>query len=421
MTAADQPSDEEMRKRLLPNPSDEQLIAAVTKSFAKPGQKVTIVKKLESYDDKNFWVDIDGTHYLAKCHNGVESSDFIKLWKEESAHEKSVIHLQTTIMKHLNENGITTSLPRSPVNNELPIPASIHKMPVHSKDDSPCDLVLRLFSWVPGRTMDSVKMLPLEALADAGRFLGKLTGALSDIDTAKLAACKRYHQWDGKNTRDLKDFVQYVDDPTRKSMVESVIASFQEQLIDSKEAEKLPIGLIHADFNDANILLDENCCVSGVIDFGDTVESWRVLDLSVAMAYAMLTPYGKMNRGISAAAAFLRGYSTVCTLTADERRHLVLLTACRLSCSVTLGAYSCKQAPENEYLLLHAKPGWDALEMIWGTDVENRKEMRATLDKVFGQACSTKMGEMGVIDCSDLSFPDPHVADPFQSMRTTES
>lgn len=205
-------------------------------------------------------------------HNGVESSHFIKLWKEESAHDQSVIHLQTTIMKHLCENGITTSLPQSPVNSELPIPVSIHSMPVNSKSHSPCDLVLRLFSWVPGRTMNSVKMLPLEALADAGRFLGKLSGALSSIDTSKLAACKRYHQWDGKNTRDLKDFVQYVDDPTRKSMVESVISAFEEQLIDSKEAEKLPVGLIHADFNDANIVLDDSCYVSGVIDFGDTVE-----------------------------------------------------------------------------------------------------------------------------------------------------
>ncbi|CAJ1942564.1 unnamed protein product [Cylindrotheca closterium] len=422
MSAKDEPSDEEMRKLLLPNPSDDQLIAAVQKSFAKPGQKVSIVKKLESYDDKNFWVDIDGTYYLAKCHNGVESRDFIKLWKEESAHEKSVIHMQTTIMKHLNENGVTTSNPLSPIlDTELPIPASIHEMPVHSESHSPCELVLRLFSWVPGRTMNSVKMLPLEALVDAGRYLGKLSVALSSIDTSKLAACKRYHQWDGKNTKDLKDFVQYVDDPTRKSMVESVIAAFEEQLIDSKDSEKLPVGLIHSDFNDANMLLDENCCVSGVIDFGDTVESWKVLDLSVAMAYAMLTSYGNMNRGISAAAAFLRGYSSVCTLTAEERQHLVLLIACRLSCSVTLGAYSYKQSPENDYLLLHAKPGWDALGTIWGTDVEKRKEMRSTLDKVFEQACSTKKGETGVIDCSDLSFPDPQVVDPFGEMRAKSS
>lgn len=147
--------------------------------------------------------------------------------------------------------------------------------------------------------------------------------------------------------------------------------------------------------------------------------SWRVLDLSVAMAYSMLSTYATPNRGISAAAAFLRGYSSVCTLTAEEKSHLVLLIACRLSCSVTLGAYSYKQSPGNEYLLLHAKPGWDALGMIWGTDVEQRKEMRATLDKIFEQACSNvKKGETGVIDCSDLSFPDPRVVDPFGDMRT---
>ena len=120
--------------------------------------------------------------------------------------------------------------------------------------------------------MDSIKMLPLEALADAGRYLGKLSEALAQIDTSKLGACKRYHQWDGKNTKDLKDFVQYIDDPTRQSMVESVIASFNKELIDSKVSELFPVGLIHADFNDANILLDDDCCVSGVIDFGDSVE-----------------------------------------------------------------------------------------------------------------------------------------------------
>lgn len=143
----------------------------------------------------------------------------------------------------------------------------------------------------------------------------------------------------------------------------------------------------------------------------------------MAMAYAMLTTYGKRNRGISAAAAFLRGYSSVCTLTDEERQHLVLLIACRLSCSVTLGAYSIKQAPENEYLLLHAKPGWDALGMIWGTNVEQRKKMRSTLDRIFDQACSSAVVSPTdeVIDCSDLSFPDPQVDDPFSDVRISPS
>ena len=148
------------------------------------------------------------------------------------------------------------------------------------------------------------------------------------------------------------------------------------------------------------------------------MNSWRVLDLSVAMAYAMLTTYGKNNRAISAAAAFLRGYSSVCDLTDQERKHLVLLIACRLSCSVTLGAYSYQQNPENEYLLLHAKPGWDTLGAMWGNDPVRRKEIKATLDRVFDQACSKDIDNNDqVIDCSDLAFPDPHIPDPFSDIR----
>lgn len=63
---AEEPSDEKMRKLLLPKPSDEQVIEAVSKSYAKAGSDVKIVKKLESYDDKNYWVSIDGVDYLAK-------------------------------------------------------------------------------------------------------------------------------------------------------------------------------------------------------------------------------------------------------------------------------------------------------------------------------------------------------------------
>ena len=86
------------------------------------------------------------------------------------------------------------------------------------------------------------------------------------------------------------------------------------------------------------------------------LDSWTVLDSSISMAYAMLTPYGKQGRSAAAAAAFLRGFHKVFPLTNIEREHLVLLTACRLACSVTLGAYSYQQNPENKYLLLHDGP-----------------------------------------------------------------
>lgn len=135
------------------------------------------------------------------------------------------------------------------------------------------------------------------------------------------------------------------------------------------------------------------------------------------MAYGMLTTYGKANRSISAAAAILRGYNSVYPLTDTERKHLVLLIACRLACSVTLGGFSYQQNPANEYLLLHSEPAWKALELIWGYDGEQRANLTAAYDRVFQQACLYTDSRETIITCYDLVMPDPTVADLLQSIR----
>mmetsp|Transcript_27678 Transcript_27678/g.60951 ORF Transcript_27678/g.60951 Transcript_27678/m.60951 type:complete len:442 (-) Transcript_27678:55-1380(-) len=421
-------SEEEiLRKQLKPDPTADQVIDAVRTYFynGKEGVDIKLKKELDSYDDRNFWITVDGINYLAKVHNGVESRDLIQYLQkdnESSGYQKSAIHLQNAIMTHLNDCGISTNKPQEPtIHNTSSTPVVVVSLPVHSKEDSPTPLVLRLLGWVNGRPMSDFQMLPIECLADAGRFLGNLSVALSSLpDVDQLDAAKRYHQWDGKNTVDLRDFVKYVTDDRRRSIVESVIDAFQKDLIDSKVAEQsFEKSLIHADFNDANFLLGGDFCVSGVIDFGDSVESWKILDLSVAMAYAMLNAFGKHHRSLAAAAAVLRGYNSVRPITPEERRHLPLLIACRLSCSATLGAYSYAQNPGNEYLLLHATPAWNALDLIWGTDPEHRLSVLKTIHELFDLACSSCSTDKktGIVDCSDLNFPDPSMPDPFEASR----
>jgi inosine triphosphate pyrophosphatase len=145
------------------------------------------------------------------------------------------------------------------------------------------------------------------------------------------------------------------------------------------------------------------------------------------MAYGMLSSYGKANRGISAAAAVLRGYNSVYPLTLLEREHLVLLMTCRLACSATLGAYTYSQNPGNTYLLLHSEPAWKALEMIWcGNDTARRLQMKAAMNRFFDQACSYRHDtaqEDGreAIPCFDLVCPDPCVVDLLSSVRVVDS
>ena len=156
------------------------------------------------------------------------------------------------------------------------------------------------------------------------------------------------------------------------------------------------------------------------------------MDITIAMAYAMLTTYGKNQRAsISAMAAMLRGYHSIYPLTSLEREHLILLIVCRLACSVTLGAYSIQQNPENEaYLSLHSKPAWDALELMWGYDIERRRQMKHVLNQMFDQACTYPVSTSSAKICDgdkterldippsyDLAFPDPTVVDPFVSIR----
>ena len=264
-------TDEEIRKLLKPHPTIEEAREAFQKGYAKVDQIVTIVRELDSYDDKNYLVDISGTLYLGKVHNGCESKDFLD-HLDKKQYEKSIIHLQNAMIECLSQHGISTSTPQPSNDENIPTPAIIHPLPVVSKDHSPCPLVVRLLRWVPGKPMSTVEVLPIETLADAGRVLGRVSQALSNLPTDKLLAAKRYHQWDGKNTIHLRSFIQHIPDQRRQSIITSIVDAFQREIVDSGVSDSFPIGMLHGDYNDANILVDNELRISGVLDFGDSVE-----------------------------------------------------------------------------------------------------------------------------------------------------
>ena len=274
----DSPSDEELRKLWKPEPTDEDALSALKSTFAAESTSVKILQSLESYDDRNYKVEMDGTPYLFKIHNGVESKDLIDMMKKNgndyhACNNASVIHYQTAIQQHLNRHGVATSKPQ--LHQSAPI--AVHSLAVSSSDHSPRELVLRLLSWVPGRVMSGLHTQPIESIADAGRFLGRMDATLDTLDADDYAASKRYHAWDGKNLLDLSNFTNCITNTRRRQMVQSVLDTFQTQIVDSGLAQQLRKGNNMADFNDANILChDHDSRVCGVIDFGDAVERYVV-------------------------------------------------------------------------------------------------------------------------------------------------
>jgi Ser/Thr protein kinase RdoA (MazF antagonist) len=360
-------SAEERRKLLQPNPSEEQVMQLLREHYASSsgGASIIIQRRLESYDDSNFQVQIDGTPYLLKIHNGVESENFLAECDGDfykAGRMRSIIQFQNAILELCRENGLSTSVPQRPKSNTKS-PVVVVSLPVISSQHSPCRLVVRLLSWTEGKPMSSIKLLPLEAIADAGRVLGRLdkvldnfnenaiSGALSKVrssaallgrrssmatsshqfpppverglsrmqseaipsssswivppkpelsyvksesqataldklraeiglrnpedllDKSLMVPARRYHEWDIKNTADLVKFVDYIDDEKRRSLVLSIIDSFKREMINSGVSRQFRQGVIHNDFNDANILVDiETMQVSGFIDFGDALE-----------------------------------------------------------------------------------------------------------------------------------------------------
>ena len=272
MSQCNQSDDEVRRKLLKPKPTSEQVTEAIQKTYSC--SQVSIIKELESYDDSNFLVQVDGTKYLAKVYNGVESASYIHTNASDYSGEKlSSIHLYLEIFKHLNQEqyGIITSSPFCP--STISSPVSIHDLPVTSQEHSPAPLALLLLTWVEGSTMSSAKTLPIESLADAGRYLGNVCLALDDLNQENKSACKsadRYHAWDGKNTLDLQNFVHCIQDEGRRNLVQSVLDTFRQDLVECELKPDFRKGILQADFNDANIIMNTEGKVSGVIDFGDT-------------------------------------------------------------------------------------------------------------------------------------------------------
>jgi 4-aminobutyrate aminotransferase-like enzyme len=136
------------------------------------------------------------------------------------------------------------------------------------------------------------------------------------------------------------------------------------------EAEAAPLlpglrrGVVHHDANDYNVLVGPASArgreITGLLDFGDMLETWIVAEPAVAAAYAML---GQRNP-LAAAARLVAGYHAAHPLTDAELDVLFHLMRARLAVSVALSAHRRVAEPENEYLTISEAPAWEALERL---------------------------------------------------------
>ena len=100
----------------------------------------------------------------------------------------------------------------------------------------------------------------------------------------------------------VRDYLYAVKDPAQQEICKQVLDEFEKKVV--SQIDKLDHGMIHGDYNEQNMLVrlkDTSCgdaasCttdgrlyqVSGVIDFGDSIESPYIFEVGVTIMYTML-------------------------------------------------------------------------------------------------------------------------------------
>ncbi|HEY9227033.1 MAG TPA: aminotransferase class III-fold pyridoxal phosphate-dependent enzyme [Gemmatimonadaceae bacterium] len=282
---------------------------------------------LTSERDQNFLIASgDGTRIVLKIASAAE--------------EKAMLEAQQRAITHLAQRLDTTPRVLSTVNGR-----SLAE--VTGADDR--RYWVWAISWLPGVPMASLSRRSKSLYEDLGRQVGALQRELIDFDHPAL---HRNFHWDLANAR-LVIFGKrnLVDDVELGETIDRVVAE-----IDAHTMPRLANvrrAIIHNDLNDHNILVgggtdleSRGQQVTGIVDFGDMVYSYRVGELAIAIAYAVLDEEDPLD----IAATIVRGYCERSRLDDDEIGALFGLVLLRLCASVCIAAEQQRQRPDNDYL-----------------------------------------------------------------------
>jgi hydroxylysine kinase len=199
--------------------------------------------------------------------------------------------------------------------------------------------VVRLLTYLSGTLLRDSSPTPAQ-LRSLGRIQARLGLALKDFDHP---AADRRLLFDLQNFAQLRRFASM----DTKELTLPVFAWFDEVL--TPNAAALPRQVLHTDFGLDNVVVEESAAtyVTGILDWGDVVRTWRAADLASGLA-SQIPPDGPPW---VRADAMLVGYQSVLPLTATEEAMLPGLVAMRLAQRILLALWLSSSRPSNaDYL-----------------------------------------------------------------------
>jgi len=316
----------------LPAFSQAQAAAIARSLFALDGN----IKALDGERDLNFLIDGDAGKFVLKIANADEDPAMLECQHRvfERLADANVFAQVATARKSINGRDIET------LNGAM-------------GEHHAC----RVLPFIDGRLLAQIGDPSAELLDDLGRQLARLDLAL---DGFSHPALERPLLWKMDGALDtVQIFLPLIDDPLRHSLVERHVRAFRERLVPRQT--DLRRAVIHNDANRNNVLVSEDGGrVVSIIDFGDMVESWLVVEAALAATYAMLD----QREPLAFAQALVGGYDAVLPLLDTEIDVLPELIGMRLCMSVSICAHQLTLEPDNEYLAVDVGSSWALLETL---------------------------------------------------------
>jgi len=300
------------------------------------GVRADEVVELSSERDRNFRLSVqDAPRYVLKVAGPEEGL--------------SLLEAQDAAMLHLAHRLKDLAVP-------VPRPSRDGGFIAEAEDSAGERRLVRLLTWLPGTPLAGTGHDRDDpALARSlGEAAGKVSRALADFHHAAFA---RDFRWDVAGAPAVvARYRDEVPETHRRELLDRWLGRLSATFA---MLPALPRGVVHDDANDHNVLVEDGR-ISGLIDFGDMVETVRVAEAAVAVAYALLDT----RDPLAVAEQVVAGFHARCPLSDAELAALFPLATARLCLSVALAAHQQRLHPDNPYLTASEPDAWEALERL---------------------------------------------------------
>jgi 4-aminobutyrate aminotransferase-like enzyme/Ser/Thr protein kinase RdoA (MazF antagonist) len=284
--------------------------------YGRPGG----VRQLTSERDQNFLID------------GANGDGAIVLKIANAREERALLEAQQRVLARLGQQGVPT--PHLVCTTEGSALTTLEGIAGRQH-----------FVWavthLEGRLFADVRYRSPDLLQDLGRNIGRLTNALGYVDEPAL---DREFNWDlAAAPSRVIAAGPAIGHRSLGAAIDATLDRVRRYVLPRTPA--LPRAPIHNDLNDHNILVAGDR-VSGILDFGDMVYGWRVADLAIAGAYAMLDA----EDPLAVLGALVRGAHRESPLDDVELEVVYELACLRLALSAAIAIEQQQARPDNDYL-----------------------------------------------------------------------